>query len=183
MTTETALLTADDLLRLHSQGVRGELVRGVLCETMATGREHGEVAANMSFELLSYIKPRKLGIVTTSDSGVRVERNPDTVREPDVAYFSTERIVGGRVTGYSDVAPNLVIEIVSPHDDLDQVQAKAEMWLSVGVELVWVIHPETRSVEVHQSDQPVEQIDEADELDGLHVLPGFTCPVTAAFGE
>ena len=80
-TTEAGLLTADDLLRLHSEGVRGELIQGVLCKTRSTGREHGEIAANTAYELLSHIKPLNSGVVTTSDSGVRLARDPDTVRE------------------------------------------------------------------------------------------------------
>ena len=47
MTTETKLLTAGDLLRLYSQGVRGELIPGVLCETMASGQEHGEIVMKL----------------------------------------------------------------------------------------------------------------------------------------
>ena len=47
MTTETNLLTADDLLRLHSEGARGELIRGVLHETMASGVEHGEIVMRL----------------------------------------------------------------------------------------------------------------------------------------
>ena len=47
-TTKQELLTADDLLRLYSQGVRGELIRGVLCKTMSVGQEHGEIVVNLS---------------------------------------------------------------------------------------------------------------------------------------
>ena len=57
---KTRLLTADDLLRLYSEGVRGELIQGVLHETMSTGEEHGAIAANMSFIFLGFIKPRRL---------------------------------------------------------------------------------------------------------------------------
>ena len=94
-TTEQKLLTADDLLRLDSQGVRGELIRGVLCETMPAGQEHGEIAANLTIMLGTFIKPRKLGRITVSDAGVLLERDPDTVREPDIAYFSVEKVPAG----------------------------------------------------------------------------------------
>ncbi len=182
MTTTSDLLTAEDLMRLHSKGVRGELVRGVLNETMPTGREHGEIAANISFELLSFIKPRELGIVTTSDSGVRLERNPDTVREPDVAFFSRDRAGSGRQTGYAEVAPDLVVEIMSPTDSADALQNKARMWLSHGVKLVWVIHPDQRRVDAHRLELAVERLNEHDQLDGLEALPGFHCPVASIFG-
>ncbi|MCY3567556.1 MAG: Uma2 family endonuclease, partial [Chloroflexi bacterium] len=156
MATETKLLTAEDLLRMHSQGVRGELLRGVLCNTMPTGREHGEIAANTAYELLNHVKPRKLGIVTTSDSGVRLERDPDTVREPDVAFFLAQRIGPERVTTYSDVVPDLVVEIVSPNDDAEKVYDKARMWLSFGVRLVWVANPDSPTVAVHRPARAVD---------------------------
>ena len=181
-TSETKLLTADDLLRLSSEGVRGELIRGVLHETMPTGQQHGVIAANLSFELLSYIRPRSLGLVTTSDSGVLLEREPDTVREPDVAFFSVARGAAQPTVGYAEHPPDLVVEIVSPSDNAQRVAAKARMWLSFGVRLVWVVQPDTRSVEVHRPGSPVESIAEDGELDGLDVLPGFRCSVGAIFG-
>ena len=69
---EVKLLTADDLLRLYSKGVRGELIRGVLCKTMAVGGEHGETVVNLVTELGNFAKPRRLGRLAASDSGVFV---------------------------------------------------------------------------------------------------------------
>ena len=57
---EVKLLTADDLLRLYSKGVRGELIRGVLCKTMAVGGEHGETVVNLVTGLRNFVKPRRL---------------------------------------------------------------------------------------------------------------------------
>ena len=176
------LLTADDLLRLYSRGVRGELIRGVLCETMPTGMEHGEIVTNLVFLLGNFIKPRKLGILTASDSGVWLERDPDTVREPDIAYFSAETSpLDERVTGYAEVAPDLVVEIASPGDSRREMNDKAVMWLSHGVRLAWVVHPDTRTVDVHRTDNPVATLSEAEALDGLDVLPGFSCEVREIF--
>ena len=182
-TTHTKLLTADELLRLYSRGVRGELIRGVLCETMPAGQEHGEIVVQLSAALFQFVKPRGLGRVVASDSGVLVERAPDTVREPDVAYFSAERMPPGvRVTGYSEIAPDLVVEVASPSDSRRGVNDKARMWLSHGVRLVWVVHPETRTVDVHRADRDAATLGEADALDGMDVLPGFSCAVKAVFG-
>ena len=180
--TARELLTADDLLRLYSEGVRGELIRGALSETMPTGREHGQIAANLTILLGTFVKPKKLGILTTSDSGVWLERDPDTVREPDVAFFSAEKVPPDeRVTGYAEVAPDLVVEIVSPTDRLVAVNDKALMWLRYGVRLVWVVRPEERLVDVHRDGHPAVTLDESAALDGLDVLPGFACPVREVF--
>ena len=182
-TTESKLLTAEDLLRLYSDGVRGELIRGVLCETMPTGQEHGEIAANLTIALGQFVQPRQLGRITTSDAGVWLERQPDTVREPDVAFFSVAKMPPGvRVTGYSEAVPDLVVEIASPSDSRREVHDKARMWLSHGVRLVWVVHPETRTVDVYRPDGDAATLAEPGSLDGLDVLPGFACDVSAVFG-
>ena len=189
MTTATAtktasgLITADDLLRLSADGVRGELIRGALSETMPTGREHGQIAVRLAARLHNFVEPRRLGVLTASDSGVWLEHDPDTVREPDVAFFSAEKSPPDeRVTGYAQVAPDLAVEIVSPSDRLPAVNDKALMWLRYGVRLVWVVRPDERRVDIHRDGHPVVTLTESDALDGLDVLPGFSCPVREVFG-
>ena len=183
-TTETRLLTADDLLRLYSDGVRGELIRGVLCETMATGQRHGRIVMNLGAELRSFAKPRRLGTLVGSDSGVWLERDPDTVREPDIAFTSAQRLpLGEDALGYAEVVPDLVVEVASPSDSRREVNDKARMWLSHGVRVVWVVHPDTRTVDLHEADEPIATLGEADALDGTDLLPGFRIDVRAIFEE
>ena len=77
MTTATVgqeLLTAADLLRRHSKGVKGELVRGELRETVSSGGEHGEIAGALIAEIRACVRPRRMGRVSGSDAGVRLER-------------------------------------------------------------------------------------------------------------
>ncbi len=176
------LLTADDLLRLYSDGVRGELIRGVLCETMPTGREHGRIVVNLAAELRNFVKPRRLGILTASDSGVWLERDPDTVREPDIAFFASEKSpLDEQVMGYSETPPDLVAEVASPGDSRQELHDKALMWLSYGVGLVWVVHPATRTVDAHRTGGRVTTLTEGDALDGLDALPGFSCTLRDLF--
>ena len=183
-TTEAELLTAADLLRLDGEGVRGELIRGVLCKTMPTGIEHGKIVARLVAALVNFAEPKGLGTVVASDSGVWLEHDPDTVREPDIAFTSAEKIpVDARVTGYAEVAPDLVVEVASPSDSRREVHDEAHMWLSHGVRLVWVVHPETRMVDVHRPDHAVTTLGDQDSLEGMDVLPGFTCDVSAVFGR
>ena len=184
MITEAKLLTAADLLRLDGEGVRGELIRGVLCETMPAGHGHGKIVLNLGSALHSFVTPRGLGTLVASDSGVWLEHDPDTVREPDIAFTSAEKIpVDARVTGYAEVAPDLVVEVASPSDSRREVHDKAHMWLSHGVRPVWVVHPETRMVDVHRPDHAVTTLGDQDSLEGMDVLPGFTCDVSSVFGR
>ena len=182
MTRKEKLLTADDLLELDAKGVRGELIRGVLCKTMSTGTKHGKVVMKLGFLLGSVIYPQRLGSITASDSGVLLERDPDTVREPDIGYFSVEKMpIGDDSEGYADVIPDLVVEIVSPSDSWQSVHDKALMWLSYGVQLVWVGFPDERMVDVYPTGGAMFTLTEDDTLDGGDVLPGFSCRVSEIF--
>ena len=180
--TKPKLLTADDLLRLYSQGVRGELIRGVLYKTMPSGQEHGEIAANTVIILGGFVKPRQLGRIIASDAGVLLERDPDTVREPDVAFISYRRSPRGvRNTRYAQAIPELVVEIRSPSDGAADLAEKALMWLAHGVLIVWAVDPDTRTVDVYRAGFPVLTLADGDSLDGGDVLPGFSCAVSDIF--
>ena len=88
-------------------GCSGELVRGELHRTMPTGREHGELVVNIGYLLGTFVKPRRLGVLFGSDSGVWLERDPDTVREPDIGFVSRDKApYGVRVTGYEEEVPD-----------------------------------------------------------------------------
>ena len=176
--TKPKLLTADDLLRLHSKGVKGELIRGELCATMSVGLKHGEIAIALGAMLLAYVRPRRLGRVFGSDAGVLLERNPDTVREPDVAYISAERLpLDTDISGYCPVVPDLVVEIVSPSDGPAAADDKAAMWLRYGARAALVINPETLTVSIRRPNRPAAVLTIDDTLEVGDILPGFACPV------
>ena len=180
-TTEKALLTADELLQLD-RDVHGELVRGVFHETMPAGGLHGKIVTNLVGELYAFVKPRRLGTLLASDSGIWLERDPDTVRAPDVAFISADRLPVDSVDPhYCAAVPNLVAEVASPRDSRPALLARARMWLGHGVTLVWVVRPPARSVDVYRPAAPAVTLSEDGSLDGLDVLPGFTCDVSTVF--
>ena len=179
---DAELLTADDLLRLHSQGVHGELVRGVLHETMSAGHRHGTIVTRLILRLGNFVEPRGLGSLVASDSGVWLERGPDTVREPDIAYTSADKIpLDADIPGYAEAVPDLVVEVKSPSDSRRRAHDRGRMWVDYGVRIAWILYPETRTAEVHRPEGPALTIDPDGALDGGDVLPGFTCPLHTVF--
>ena len=181
---QTDLLTADDLLRLYSEGVRGELVRGVLHEAMPSEEEHGWIVTNLVGEMFLVVKPLRLGRLIASDAGVWLEREPDTVREPDIAFTRAERLPPGPPSrGYAEVVPDLVVEVVSPRDTVEDAADRATMWLGHGVRLVWIVHPASRTIDVHRADAGLTTLSESDRLGDEDVLSGFSCSVAAVFAE
>ena len=176
-------LTAADLLRMDAEGKRGELVRGVFRETMPPGKTHAFVASKLGFLLQIFVFPRRLGIVATSEIGVWLESAPDTVRAPDIAFFSAEQDPPGAEIppGYSRNVPALAVEAASPNDALAALRDKALMWLNAGARMAWNVHPETRTVDVYHPNRPTITLAEGDVLDGCDVIPGFACQVSEIF--
>lgn len=149
---------------------------------MSTGINHGRTVIKVSVQLGNFIMPRQLGTLVGSDTGIWLERDPDTVREPDIAYISAEKMpLDADIPGYSEVVPDLVVEVRSPNNSLREIREKALMWLDFGVHLLWVAHPETRTVDVYGIGSSVLTLTEDDTLDGGEVLPGFSCPVRDIF--
>ena len=182
MTTEKALLTAEDLLDLPDDECRYELLDGELVKMAPTGGKHGQVLINIGIALGAYVKRQDLGIVLGGDPGIILRRNPDRVRAPDVCFIARERIPPeGLPDGYLELIPDLVIEVVSPNDRATQVQDKIEEWLRAGVRLVWAVYPGTRSVVAYQSLSAIRVYTESETLDGAPVLPDFTCSVASLF--
>ena len=185
MVTQTAarLVTAEELLRLDAEGFYGELIRGILCEMAPPGNEHGRICLRLGSQILQFVEEHDLGSATSNDSGVLLERNPDTVRAPDLSFHSSERLAPEiRIPGYPDVVPDLAVEVKSPSDPLDKAHDKALMWLSYGVRLVWVVLPDTRTVNVYRSTSDFSAVSGDVELSGEDVLPGFRCSINSIFG-
>ena len=174
--TKPKLMTAADLLRLHGEGVRGELIRGEFHELMSAGREHGQLVMKLGWLIQNFTIPRRLGRVYGSDSGVLLERDPDTVREPDIGFISTERDPkDARITGYDEQVPDLAVEIASPSDSGREIREKALMWKRYGARIAWAVFPDARTVDVYGEDGSVITLIENDVLDG-----GRSCPASHA---
>ena len=181
MTTKLKLVTADELLRMPREGgVRYELIRGVLVPKMPTGDLHGEAVTMTSYALTGYVVANDYGSVRTGEPGYRLERDPDTVRAPDVAWFAPGRLPEG-IQGYPELAPDLAVEVKSPSNSNPEMAAKAAMWLSYGSKEVWVGNPETTSVARYRPGEPPIVLGEDDILDGGDLLPGFSTPVWSLF--
>jgi Uma2 family endonuclease len=175
-------MTAQELLGLPDDGKRYELVKGELRETIPAGARHGSVAARLTALLGQHVRAESLGIVLAAESGFRISRGPDTVRAPDTSFVARERVPGGGPPeGYWDLAPDLVVEVVSSNDTASEVQSKVQMWLESGVRLTWVVYPATRFVMVYESLKEVSTLTTGDVLSGGNVVPGFGCAVEEIF--
>ena len=172
-------VTATELMQLPDDGNRYELVRGELVTMAPAGFLHGVIGDRIGRRIGDYVEHHALGISAAAETGFQIERDADTVRAPDYAFISHERLAGSPpAAGYADVIPDLVVEVLSPRDRQPEVDAKTTMWLDAGIRLVWVVDPASRTVVAHHERGTVTTYAAADTLIGEPVLPGFTCPVT-----
>ena len=173
--TPPAFITADELPEIRIPDKRVELVRGVLVVREPAGLPHGRVAMEPGRRLANHVAAHGLGRVYAAETGFTVARQPDTVRAPDIAFVQRGRRPDPEPTGFPDLAPDLVVEVLSPDDRPGEVLAKVADWLSAGTRRVWVIDP-ARRVARNYNDDGTERIITADEsLDGEDGVPGFAC--------
>jgi Uma2 family endonuclease len=158
-----------------------ELVRGEVIELPAPNKPHGFVCADMGRILGNFVYEQGKGYLTGNDSGVILERGPDTVRGPDVAYYEDAETFAELHPKYGEVPPRLAIEVLSLSDRLGKVMRKIMDYVRNGVALVWLIDPETRNVTVHRPGKEPYVVEENQELTGEDVLPGFRCQVVDFF--
>ena len=168
--------TPDDLLTMP-EGEKYELVDGRFVERNMS-RVSNWVGGE-AFRLVdNFVRERKLGWVWMSNMGyVCFPDAPKKVRFPDVSFVLKERLPDALTTDgeYVYIRPDLAVEVVSRNDSAYEVENKIAEYLGIGVPLVWVIFPESRTAYVYQGDGSVFRLREDDELTGENVLPGFHC--------
>lgn len=180
-TTETKLITADELLAMPRAGNRYELIRGVLIRKMPTGEHHGIVVVLTAHCITQYALSSGYGQTRTGEPGYLLDRDPDTVRAPDVAWYSPDNLPPPGTQGFPDIVPDLVVEVKSPINSNPEMAAKARMWLSYGAKMALVMDPQTETVIIHKPDVSPITLTVDDVLDLGDLLPGFSCPVRSLF--
>lgn len=181
-TVSTKPITAEEFAAMDdpADGSKMELVRGEVELMPPPKGRHGIVCARLVRLIGNLADARKLGWVTSNDTGVILERNPDTVRGPDVAFWGIVR-QPEPPEGYFEIPPDLAVEVLSPDDRRVRVREKIRDYLTNGVKVVWLVDPETRTVTVYAGTLRGTELDAADTLDGGDVLPGFACTVADLF--
>jgi Uma2 family endonuclease len=167
-----AIMTADELLQIPDK--HAELVRGVLVVREPPGLRQGRIALELGRRLADHVAAGRLGRVYV-ESGFKLTSNPDTVRGPDVAFLSQTRLPEPEPIGYPALAPDLVVEILSPGDRPGELLGKVADWLSAGTRLVWVIDPERSLARVYRADGTEDVVTAEHALNGENVVPGFAC--------
>ena len=178
------LMTWQEFADLPDDGMRHELIRGVPQAMPQPKLPHTRLGRTIGRSLDRYVDANGLGEVYVGELGCLLTTRPDTVRSPDVAFLSAERVVEtAGLTDYLPGSPDLAVEVISPNDRLTRVAEKVAEWLEHGAKLVFVVNPRRRVVDVHRPGQGAQTLGLNDVLDGEDVVPGLSMAVRDLFDQ
>lgn len=149
--------------------------KGDLLIMSPTGGETGRSNAKLTSRFVVWDEQKNLGIVFDSSTGFKLPNGAN--RSPDVAWVQHDRwnsLTAEQRKKFPPIAPDFVLELMSPTDTLQEMQAKMLEYIENGVRLGWLINPEMRQVEVYRSQQEPELLQSPAILSGEDVLPEFT---------
>lgn len=183
------LMTADEFMDADPGDGRFELVRGEVVRLSPPYDPHGSISNNMSGLFWEYGRRTKLGHAA-DESAVQTRSGPDSVRGPDVMFISyarwpkeARRSAPGVPVKLPPVAPDVVVEVVSPNDRRAEVQEKVEEYLAAGTLAVWVVRPDERTVAIHRGGSSPSILGEGDAIEDQPELPGFRRMVSEIFED
>jgi Uma2 family endonuclease len=187
MSTTTRLITADELLVMppydeDGNQCRFELIRGELKVMPLAKPLHGAICSRLHIKIGSFVEEHDLGECFGAETGFHVERDPDSVPGPDVAFVSHERLAAAEnFEKYFTFAPDLAVEVLSPGNTAREISEKVAMYFAAGSRAVWVFHPKKRTAAAYTSPSEVRVFSEHEKFDGGEVLPGFTLDLAKLF--
>lgn len=175
--SELAALSAKNPdLRLETDAV------GKLIIMPPTGSLTGEKNADLIYQIQAWNRRDKLGKVFDSSTGFKLSNG--AVRSPDVSWIAIARwnsLSDKQKRSFAPIAPDFVIELMSPTDNLPEIQQKMNQYLDCGVRLGWLINPDAKQVAIYRSGQEPETITNPTSLSGEFVLPNLTVDVSEIF--
>jgi Uma2 family endonuclease len=177
----TKLITAEDLFEMGSDS-GFELVRGELVEMAPAGHESSAIALRLAIRIGAVVEANQLGSISGADGGYVLSREPDVVVAPDFAFVQESRLPEPEQRRrYLELAPDFVIEVVSPSDRFTNLNDKVMLYLNAGVRLVWVVDPMRETVTVYTAEDSPQVVTTAGTLDCGDVIPGLSLPVAEIF--
>ncbi len=188
MVIQQQLYTADDVWEIahqaENENTHFELIDGKLFEMSPPGYIHGRLAVKIARYMDIYVEEHDLGTVTV-ETGYHPPDNRLTLLSPDVAFLSSAKMPRPLPDKYIPLMPDLAVEILSPTDTLKQVRRKAAVYLHYGTQLVWIVLPTEKGVDVCRavdgSRLDIEFVGSEGSLSGEQILPGFELDLADLF--
>ncbi|OQY82730.1 MAG: hypothetical protein B6D42_08850 [Anaerolineae bacterium UTCFX5] len=179
---QTAITAAEFEAMLERAGEQGrliELIDGEVIEKVVT-ELHGIIVLLLGYHLLKY-REDKPDIRVSTEVHHRAPDGGPNVYQPDIAVTLLTNALPVQDRGAVPRMPDLAIEVWSPTNSLVSLRKKAEYYLAHGTQMVWIVNPKKRLIDVYRAGADVEILTDTDTLDGGDLLPGFSLSVAALF--
>lgn len=182
-TASIPLMTADEFLQLYGDESGVELVDGEILRIPMPGGQHGKVCFRANYLIGNYVVAHNLGWVAINDTFIRTRKNPDGCRGADILFISYETLPADQPFPVGALTPpiDLVVEVRSPYDSINELTAKATEYIGAGVRCVLLIDPKLEVATVLQADEYPLRYHNGDELTFPDILPGFAVRVREFF--
>ena len=178
------LVTCEEFERLADELGPCELIDGEVRTLSPGGFRHSSTAQRIAFLLGGFVSEHKLGRVLGCEVGIHISQNPPRSRGADVVFISYKRLpLGAEPEGFLTVAPELVVEVFGLRDSWERLNEKVADYHRIGVDMVWVADPFTRTVRKFPRGGKPEIVHEGGTIDGGAILPGFSVPVVRFFED
>jgi Uma2 family endonuclease len=175
-------MTFEEAAKLDPDEQPGELVDGVWVPMTNSTWRHGEILLSVGLLLKLYAREHPGWSVSGGDPGIKLRRNPDRLRGPDVGIVRADRKPMGKgVEGWLEGAPDVVVEILGDSQSMSELIKKALEYLAAGAKMVWVIDPDPERLMLLTPPDHVRILGLEDTLEGGDALPGFSCKVAELF--
>ena len=156
---------------------------GELIVMPPTGGETGKRNAKLTARFVLWNEQTQLGEVFDSSTCFKLPNGSD--RSPDVSWIKLTRWIAlsaEQREKFPPIAPDFVLELMSPSDSLSETQAKMQEYMNAGVKLGWLIDRKTRRVEIYRQGQSKEVLESPTSLSGENILPGFVLDLQIIWG-
>ncbi len=163
-----------DLCRANPDWKLERTAQGDLVIMAPTGGETGSRNANLLIRLGIWNEQSKLGVVFDSSTGFHLPNGAD--RSPDVAWVKRDRwnaLTLQQREKFPPLAPDFVMELMSPTDNRTEAQAKMQEYRENGVQLGWLFDRKAKQVEIYRPGCPQEVLPQPHQLLGDPTLPNF----------
>jgi Uma2 family endonuclease len=179
-------LTYGDYVAIPDDGLQHEIIDGEHYVSAAPAFDHQRVVSRLNLSLLPYVAAAGLGEVLSAPLDVVL--SPHDVVQPDILFLSSATVAAAVSANhrYLGLAPDLVIEVLSPSTRRKDKMLKLRLYERAGVAEYWLIDPDITAVTVYRRpDLPSASYGPAIELsadndDVLETpqLPGWSLPLS-----
>ena len=180
-------ISETDLEQLCKENPEARLeinTEGQLIIMSPTGSESGKFNISLAAQVWTWNNRTKLGVAFDSSTGFKLSNG--AIRSPDVSWVTLTKwnsLTKQQQRKFAPIDPDFVIELMSPTDDLDELQNKMREYMNCGVRLGWLINPDAKQVEIYRQQKESETLDNPANLSGENTLPGLIVDLQDIFQD